>query len=33
MGRWTNSFVSTGIGWLTVAIMASAGVGAIYSLF
>jgi NRAMP (natural resistance-associated macrophage protein)-like metal ion transporter len=33
MGEWTNGKAATGIGWLTVALMAASGIGAIYSLF
>jgi NRAMP (natural resistance-associated macrophage protein)-like metal ion transporter len=32
MGRWVNSIVSTGIGWLTTIAMAAAGIMAIYAL-
>jgi Mn2+/Fe2+ NRAMP family transporter len=33
MGRWTNSRLSTGIGWLTVISMSVAGIMAVYALF
>jgi NRAMP (natural resistance-associated macrophage protein)-like metal ion transporter len=33
MGRWTNSHLSTGIGWLTVISMSVAGIMAVYALF